>query len=203
MKNKNIAKFAIPVLLIASLTECTTVIKSTAYAEYIPTTQTIEIPTKILSLIEMAAEEKRFTRSTAFIVETEPWLNPKNKSKTLSNDILISILKEAGFSGESLKYSWAVIMKESMGKVYAHNKNDRTGDDSYGLFQINMRGSLGPARRSDFNLDLDTDLFDPLTNARAAYSISEGGSSWSPWKATNANLIDFYAKEFIALGLDQ
>lgn len=196
MKNKNISKFAVPVLLIASLTECTTVLSSTAYAEFEPTTQTLKLPTKALNIIDLAVEEHRFYRSIPSVIETEPWLNPKNKNNQLSDSELISILSMAGFSGTSLKYAWAVIMKESMGKVYAHNKNAKTGDDSYGLFQINMRGSLGPARRSDFNLSADTDLFDPLTNARVAYSISNGGTSWSPWHATNKKKIQYFLSQF-------
>ena len=196
MNNKNIAKFAIPVLLLVSLTECTTVLNSTAYAESLSPTQKLVVTNKAMDIIDISIESKRFERGMPVIVETMPWLNPKNKDKTLSDTKLISILEQAGFSGYSLKYAWAVIMKESTGRIYAHNQNSRTGDDSYGLFQINMRGSLGPARRSDFNLSADTDLFDPLTNARAAYSISKGGTSWSPWHATNKSMIDFYITKF-------
>jgi hypothetical protein len=34
----------------------------------------------------------------------------------------------------------------------ALNLSKRTGDSSYGLFQINMIGDLGPERRDKFNL---------------------------------------------------
>jgi hypothetical protein len=91
------------------------------------------------------------------------------------------LLSSVGFEGDQLKQAWAVVMKESTGRPMAHNQNSKTGDNSYGLFQINMIGSLGPARLSQFGLSNNEELFDPLTNARIAYIISEGGNNWSPW----------------------
>jgi hypothetical protein len=91
------------------------------------------------------------------------------------------LLYKVGFEGDQLKQAWAVVMKESTGRPMAHNQNSRTGDNSYGLFQINMIGSLGPARLSQFGLSNNEELFDPLTNARIAYIMSEGGKDWSAW----------------------
>jgi hypothetical protein len=91
------------------------------------------------------------------------------------------LLSSVGFEGDQLKQAWAVVMKESTGRPMAHNQNSRTGDNSYGLFQINMIGSLGPARLSQFGLNNNEELFDPLTNARIAYILSEGGKNWSAW----------------------
>ncbi len=94
---------------------------------------------------------------------------------------LKALLKEAGFEGQNLKEAWAIVMKESTGRPTAYNGNRSTGDNSYGLFQINMIGDLGHARRELFNLKSNKDLFDPLTNAKAAHYMSRGGEDWSSW----------------------
>jgi hypothetical protein len=82
-------------------------------------------------------------------------------------------------------------MKESTGRPYAHNENSNTGDNSYGLFQINMIGSLGPARREQFGLASNENLFNPLTNAAIAYIISDGGNDWGPWGGVSRKVLNF------------
>ena len=99
------------------------------------------------------------------------------------------LLSSVGFDGDQLKQAWAVVMKESTGRPMAHNQNSNTGDNSYGLFQINMIGKLGPARLSYYGLSSNEDLFDPLTNARIAYIISEGGKNWSPWNGLTGSTL--------------
>jgi hypothetical protein len=94
---------------------------------------------------------------------------------------LKNLLSSVGFEGDQLKQAWAVAMKESTGRPMAHNQNSNTGDNSYGLFQINMIGKLGPARLGYYGLSNNEELFDPLTNAKIAYIMSEGGKNWSPW----------------------
>lgn len=116
---------------------------------------------------------------------------PKRFLKPLE---LKAVLVKAGFKGHDLIEAWGVAMKESMGKPFAHNKNSRTGDNSYGLFQINMIGSLGPARRDQFNLKTNNDLFDPLTNAKIAYLMSEGGKDWSAWHGITPKTKAFMAE---------
>ena len=99
------------------------------------------------------------------------------------------LLSKVGFQGDQLKQAWAVVMKESTGRPMAHNQNSRTGDNSYGLFQINMIGSMGPARLTQYGLSSNEELFDPLTNARIAYIISEGGNNWSPWNGLTGSTL--------------
>jgi hypothetical protein len=94
---------------------------------------------------------------------------------------LIEVLRAVGFKGDALRHAWAVAMKESTGNPEAHNQNTRTGDNSYGLFQINMIGKLGPARVEKYGLSSYEDLFDPYINARVAYQMSGGGADWGPW----------------------
>jgi hypothetical protein len=94
---------------------------------------------------------------------------------------LMSILRQAGFTGNGLKMAYAIAMAESGGSAKAHNGNASTGDNSYGLFQINMLGAMGPERRKQYGLSSNDDLYDPLTNAKIAYKMSKGGTSWGPW----------------------
>ena len=102
-------------------------------------------------------------------------------ARKLAQDELIDILRAVGFKGQALKTAWAVAMRESNGRPIAHNDNVNTGDNSYGIFQVNMIGSLGVDRREKFGLAANTDLFDPVTNARIAYHMSNKGKNWSAW----------------------
>jgi Lysozyme like domain/D-alanyl-D-alanine carboxypeptidase len=86
---------------------------------------------------------------------------------------------DAGFRGQSLTTAVAVALAESGGRPGSHNTTPP--DDSYGLWQVNMYGSLGPDRRRDYHLKSDSRLFDPAVNARAAFSISSHGTSFQPW----------------------
>lgn len=93
----------------------------------------------------------------------------------------MSILRQAGFTGNGLKMAYAIAMAESGGSAKAYNGNANTGDKSYGLFQINMLGAMGPERLRQYGLASNDSLFDPLTNAKVAYKMSHGGTSWGPW----------------------
>jgi hypothetical protein len=85
----------------------------------------------------------------------------------------------AGFRGMALTRAVAVALAESGGRPGAHN--DNPPDDSYGLWQINMLGGLGPERRHSFHLASNAALLDPAVNARAAYAISSHGTDFRPW----------------------
>lgn len=86
---------------------------------------------------------------------------------------------KAGFRGHALTTAVAVAMAESGGNPHAHNGTPP--DNSYGLWQVNMLGSMGPARRHEFHLHSNSQLFDPDQNAKAAYEISSHGKSFGPW----------------------
>ena len=86
---------------------------------------------------------------------------------------------DAGFRGQDLTVAVAVAMAESGGNPKAHNPVPP--DDSYGLWQINMLGGLGPERRGQFDLDSNRELFGPKENAQAAWEISGKGDSFGPW----------------------
>lgn len=87
--------------------------------------------------------------------------------------------KAGGFPDSEIPLAVAIALAESSGDPRAHNS--KPPDDSYGLWQINMLGPLGPARRGQWGLKSNTELFDPVTNAKAAYSVrrSQGWTAWS------------------------
>jgi hypothetical protein len=93
---------------------------------------------------------------------------------------------EAGFRGQALVDVVAIAGRESHYDPTAHNPNRKTGDNSYGLMQINMIDKLGPARLQQFGLTSNEQLLDPMTNMRAAFSMyqSSGGtlSAWGAYK---------------------
>ena len=81
----------------------------------------------------------------------------------------------AGFPPNEAVTAVAVALKESSGDPNAHNTTPP--DDSYGLWQINMYGNLAAARIAQFGLTSATDLFDPQTNANAAFAIWGGNDA--------------------------
>ena len=101
-------------------------------------------------------------------------------AKKLTPQQLYIILQGVGFKGHALKVAWAVAMKETHGNPLAHNYNPSTGDNSYGVFQINLYGAL-KGRLSHYGLKSAKQLTDPIKNAQIAFSMSSGGKNWSPW----------------------
>jgi hypothetical protein len=95
---------------------------------------------------------------------------------------LVGLAKGAGFPTNEAIIMAAIAKGESGGNSNA--KNFKPPDKSYGLWQINMIGKLGPARMQEFGLQREDQLFDPVTNAKAAYAIrkSQGLSAWTIYK---------------------
>lgn len=87
----------------------------------------------------------------------------------------------AGFAGGEIAVATAIAMAESGGNPRAHNSNAATGDNSYGLWQINMLGKLEAPRRLAFGITSNEQLFDPMTNAKAAKHVrmTQGWTAWS------------------------
>lgn len=112
----------------------------------------------------------------------EDQLEKYENATSLSDKDLKNLLKLVGFEGQNLKEAWAIAKKESNGRPFAFNGNTETGDSSYGIFQINMLGMLGPDRRSKYDLDHNADLFNPVLNAQIAFHMSNGGEDWRAWK---------------------
>jgi hypothetical protein len=135
---------------------------------------------------EVVATEQVATIEVRPVVEAEPVKKTKPLSyfenKTSLTDIeLVWLLEAVGFEGQDLKEAWAIAKKESNGRPLAFNGNTLTGDNSYGIFQINMINTLGEDRRDKFNLNHNADLFNPVKNAQIAKHMSKGGLDWSSW----------------------
>ncbi len=134
------------------------------------------LPHALAADIEPSSQE-----GTTVTVKVDPLQEFRN-AKELTQAELKSLLKAVGFEGKALRTAWAVAMKESNGRPKAFNGDLSTGDNSYGIFQINMLGSLGEDRREKFDLQSNKQLFDPVTNAEIAFHMTNGGEDWSSWK---------------------
>jgi hypothetical protein len=101
----------------------------------------------------------------------------------LSPREILAFALAAGFSGdgEEAVTATAIALAESGGNTRAHNPNPP--DNSFGLWQINMIGELGPDRRKRLGLSRNEELFDPSTNARAARFVflDQANPSFKPW----------------------
>ena len=124
----------------------------------------------------------------------EDQLEKYQNATSLSDKDLKNLLKLVGFEGQNLKEAWAIAKKESNGRPFAFNGNTETGDSSYGIFQINMLGMLGPDRREKYDLDHNADLFNPVLNAQIAFHMSKGGEDWRAWKGMTARAKDWLSK---------
>ena len=82
----------------------------------------------------------------------------------------------AGFSPAKAVIATAVALAESHGNTEAHCLNCVPGvsEDSRGLWQINVAPNAHPDLKA-------LNLYDPATNARAAFQVSSGGKSFAPW----------------------
>jgi hypothetical protein len=124
------------------------------------------------------------TRAEAQLVQEtmkEATLEKYENAHKLTDIELVKLLSAVGFKGENLIEAWAVAKKESNGRPLAHNGNADTGDNSWGVFQINMIGELGEDRRKKFGLETNAELLDPVVNASIAHYMSRGGEDWSSW----------------------
>ena len=103
----------------------------------------------------------------------------------LSVSRMVQLAKEAGFNDQEAAIMGAIGAAESSGNPNAHNPNRSTGDNSYGLWQINMIDRLGPERRRLFGIQTNEQLKDPKINAMAARKIfqQQGFKAWSVYKS--------------------
>ena len=114
----------------------------------------------------------------------------------LTQTQLVDLLYAVGFKGQALRYAWAIAMKESHGNPLSHNGNRKTGDNSFGLFQVNMVDSLGQDRREKFNLEYNAQLLNPVVNAKIAYFMSAKGKDWRSWKGVHNPVVRKWLAQF-------
>lgn len=84
--------------------------------------------------------------------------------------------RDAGFTGDALVIVIAIAKAESSWNTDARNVTPSTGDDSHGLWQINIRPEANPQYAPAER------LYDPAANARAAWEIYNAwGQSFKAW----------------------
>ena len=134
------------------------------------------------NLLIKTSVETPATDKVAFVVSKAKKIENYENKTNLTDRELKELLSLVGFKGKDLVVAWAIAKKESNGRPLAFNGNHKTGDSSYGMFQINMIDELGPDRRDKFDLNSNAELFNPVKNAEIAYYMSRGGEDWSSWK---------------------
>jgi hypothetical protein len=152
---------------IGMLVSLTTTNVSQSDEDHFSKVQTLSVPDYSIS----------FVRGSYELVEAN-----YDRNTQLSDDELDSILKQAGFYGNGLKMAKAISFYESTNRPMAFNKSS----NCYGLFQINMTGSMGPDRRKKYGLKSNENLYNPLISAQIAYQMSNGGLDWSAWSTEKA-----------------
>ncbi len=96
---------------------------------------------------------------------------------------MVNLAQQAGFNNEQAAIMGAIGAAESSGNPKAHNPVGK--DNSYGLWQINMLGKMGPERRKEFGIENDEQLWDPIINSKAAKTVfdQQGFEAWSVYKS--------------------
>lgn len=119
--------------------------------------------------------------SASVRTSAEVFASYRNSKLPLSGGQLSELLSAVGFEGNAHRIAWGVAMRESNARPLALNKSTRTGDSSYGIYQINMIFDLGPERRKKFGLTSNEQLFDPVLNAQVAFLMTGGGKDFGSW----------------------
>jgi hypothetical protein len=140
------------------------------------------------------AQSSQNASKEVFLVSKAKRLESFENKTSLTDLELKELLSLVGFKGKELVVAWAVAKKESNGRPLAYNGNHKTGDSSYGMFQINMIDNLGPDRRTKFDIESNAELFNPVKNAEIAYYMTNGGEDWSSWKGITPKTKDWMLK---------
>jgi hypothetical protein len=119
--------------------------------------------------------------SASVRTSAEVFASYRNSKIPLSGGQLSELLSAVGFEGQAHKTAWGIAMRESNARPLALNKSTRTGDSSYGIYQINMIYDLGPERRKKFGLTSNEQLFDPVLNVQVMYLMTGGGRDFGSW----------------------
>ena len=102
-----------------------------------------------------------------------------------SPEQIARIAKTAGIPEKHIPTMVSIALAESGGDIGArYNPEGNTGEDSYGLWQINMDPRYADERLKLFGIDNKKELFDPVTNAKAAYEIfkQQGFDAWTVYR---------------------
>ena len=113
----------------------------------------------------------------------EPTVTVKSGPSVGAKD-LIKLGLSQGLTPEKAITMAAVALGESGGRPGAHNPNRSTGDNSYGLWQINMIDELGPERARALGIKDYNQLKDPNVNSKAMKYVldRQGLTAWSVYR---------------------
>ena len=111
--------------------------------------------------------------------------------KAMDPRTIAAMMYKRGFKGQDLVNMLAIAGRES--NWIPGTFNGVPPDKSYGLFQINMLDTptnpMGTARRKRYGISNDEELWDPLTNIKAA-RLEFGGGNYSPWNKKGGPMAD-------------
>lgn len=113
--------------------------------------------------------------------------------KKYSNAQAAALIRSIGGTEEEAANLGALVHQESSGIPTKHNPNRSTGDNSYGLWQINMIENLEEKRLREFakfGVTKKEDLFNPVINAKVALHMYRAKAAagrppmedWGAWK---------------------
>jgi murein DD-endopeptidase MepM/ murein hydrolase activator NlpD len=138
---------------------------------------------QMLQLRRIAEAQQRAARIREIGKGPGPAVDLKPGARVGTREMLQLALQN-GLDPERAILMTAVGMAESSGDSGVRNQNAQTGDDSYGLWQINMIGNLGPDRLRRYGLRSAEDLKDPETNARVMAQMlsTDGTSAWGAFR---------------------
>lgn len=109
---------------------------------------------------------------------------PSGNRKPIADVDILKLSLNQGLSDRDAVIMTAISLAESAGIPDNTNFNEQSGDQSYGLWQINMIGNLGPARAKDLGIKNYEELLDAETNSRAMRYVlqRQGFSAWSVFR---------------------
>lgn len=160
-----------------------------ALAQDVTTTTSTTVAADVQAVSKQAVESKEASTTTSNVpvmkqnVRTvaQVLADYAGQKEPLTGVQLSELLSAVGFKGQAHKIAWGIAMRESNARPMALNNNAKTGDSSYGIFQINMIGDLGADRRAKFGLESNAQLNNPVVNAQVAYYMSSGGTDFGAW----------------------
>ena len=97
-------------------------------------------------------------------------------------DSVVGMLVQRGLKRQDAITMAAVMMAESTGDAGVVNNKPHLGALAYGLFQINMYGTLGPDRMKRYGLKSYNDLKNPTKNTDIAVQMFKN-EGYGPWEA--------------------
>ena len=160
----------------------------TAFAEGVATTTSTTVAADVQAVNKQSVESKEASTTTNVPVikqnvrtVAQVLADYAGQKEALTSVQLSELLSAVGFKGQAHKIAWGIAMRESNARPMALNNNAKTGDSSYGIFQINMIGDLGVDRRAKFGLESNAQLNNPVVNAQVAYHMSSGGTDFGAW----------------------